>query len=103
LTIDPRFTRQVRLAEVGALGQERLSRAAVCPLAGAARTEVDARYLRGAGVTVVEGEGLPLAPEPAWIVSLHPAAREVAAGAYGALTVLRSVLDETPHPRVFAR
>jgi len=98
LTSDPRFTRQVRLAEVGEAGQARLIAAEARVHAGGAAGEVEARYLRGAGLSVAgEATGAPVA---AWLEELTPEARVVAAGAYAALTVVRAVLNGTPNPRV---
>jgi hypothetical protein len=107
VTSDPRFTRQTRLAEVGEEGQARLGKVAVCVAASDAGRDtgaaVLARYLRGAGVLLVTAPAGEDAAPPLWLVSLHPAAREVAVGAYTALGVIRAVLDGAPHPRVQPR
>jgi hypothetical protein len=93
----------VRLAEVGDLGQGRLG-AALVRLAGkGTEAAVEARYLRGAGVGIEEvaRDAVHVPPaRPAAFETLHPAAREVALGAYAALDAIRAVLSGTPHPRV---
>jgi len=99
---DPRFTRQTRLAEVGDDGQSRLSDVMVRVESKGARAEVETRYLRGAGVTALAAPGGD-SPDPPWLASLHPAARDVAAGAHGALVVIRAILEGSPHPRVMPR
>jgi hypothetical protein len=87
-----RYTRQVRLDEVGELGQARLSAATLTldtsRLAGA----ISERYLTGAGVAVVAGQGTFVPPEPSWLADLEPAAGEVAAGALQALAFIKAVL-----------
>jgi hypothetical protein len=88
-----RFTRQVRLAEVGAVGQARLE-ATVAHLAspdvGCARA-VETTYLEGAGVKVATPpSGSSLSAD--WLEELHPSAREVATGAYAALMTMRRAL-----------
>jgi hypothetical protein len=103
LTAELRFTRQVRLAEVGEEGQSRLASAVVRVAGEGLASAVEARYLRGAGVRVERGGAEPAAePPPTWLSSLAPSARAVAAGAYAALTVVRAVVAGEPHPRVTA-
>jgi hypothetical protein len=111
VTSDPRFTRQTRLAEVGEEGQARLGAVAVRVATNDAGSDagsdagaaVLARYLRRAGVLVVAAPASEDAAPPPWLMSLHPAAREVAIGAHAALGVIRAVLDGAPHPRVQPR
>jgi hypothetical protein len=101
LTAGPRFTRQVRLAEVGEEGQARLEGALVRVEGDGLAGRVEARYLRGAGVGVVGSDPTIVpADAPAWLTSLTPAARDVASGAYAALDVIRAVLADASHPRV---
>jgi hypothetical protein len=101
-----RFTRQIRLAEVGEGGQAKLSAASV-----ALRTEgfargVEEAYLRGAGVGVAgkgscyrgQDPGLGECDLGRWTSGAdalglrHAAAREVAEGAYAALLAMREAL-----------
>jgi hypothetical protein len=102
-----RFTRQVRLAEVGEEGQAKLESAVVTVCGDGTPQRVEARYLRGAGLVVVVDARAAVAERsdavPAWLADLSPAARDVAAGAHAALDVVRSVLAGTPHPCVKAR
>ncbi len=88
-----RFTRQIRLAEVGALGQARLE-ATVAQLAapeGGCARAVEATYLERAGVKVKnEPSAIPSSTE--WLEALAPAAREVGSGAYAALMTMRRAL-----------
>jgi hypothetical protein len=109
----PRHTRQSRLAEVGARGQERIRQACVeVPFEGFAG-EIAARYLAGAGVgalrvrdpslaaaardidPAVNVEVAPaLAARGGWDPELqHHAARELARGARWALDVLRGAVE----------
>jgi hypothetical protein len=88
-----RFTRQVRLAEVGAAGQARLE-ATVAHLASAdvgCAHAVERAYLERAGVTVSPSPSLP-ALSTEWLEELAPSAREVATGAYAALMTMRRAL-----------
>ncbi len=104
MTTDARFTRQARLVEVGESGQARLAGASVHVAGDGAKADVEARYLRGAGVRVVLAGRRACDdlsdPEPPWMDGLTPAAREVASGAYGALIAIRAVLSGAAHPRV---
>ncbi len=95
---DARYTRQVRLADVGQAGQERL-RGAVVRVGSSAASEVEARYLRGAGLAVEPGD-VRDETAPTWLKALVPGAREVGEGAFAALNVMKSVLAAEPHPRV---
>lgn len=86
-----RYTRQVRLPEIGEAGQGRLLAAevrlaATTPFA----REVEARYLRAAGITAITEGGAPV--DAAALTLRHPAAVEVGEGAYAALTALRRAL-----------
>lgn len=94
-----RFSRQIRLAEVGELGQARLAKAVV-PLAreGFAR-EVEAAYLRAAGVGVREepspgASGAGDCPTSIDLGLRHRASQEVADGAWAALVEVRRILLE---------
>jgi hypothetical protein len=85
-----RFSRQQRLAEVGDVGQARLARA-VLPVPTADGADVQRAYLEGAGASV----RTDLSQGPAFV---HASAlrfdetRAVAAGAWRALTQIRTVL-----------
>ncbi|AUX24659.1 thiamine biosynthesis protein ThiF [Sorangium cellulosum] len=93
--IDPRYLRQVLLAEIGPEGQARLGAATARVLGeGAAPLahEVAARYARGAGFgALAEGAIDVDALAPADLVRA-PAARAVLAGARAALAELRAAL-----------
>ena len=88
---DARYTRQVRLAEIGERGQARLEAAEVC-----VGDDAIARiYLRAAGVRVAS-RGEPIAVEPGALDALglrHPAARAVGEGALRALVAMRRILE----------
>lgn len=111
-----RFTRQIRLAEVGEAGQAKLTAARIEPRTqGFART-VEAMYLRAAGVggegvapregaegeaTVAragaEGDAAAArtggaGASPRGLGLQHAAPREVAEGAYAALVAMRRIL-----------
>lgn len=87
-----RFTRQIRLAEVGEAGQARLASARVRLATSGEARAIEERYLRAAGVGLAE----PPAAEPAFAApSLgirHPAAQVVADGAFAALVAMRAAL-----------
>ena len=108
-----RHTRQIRLTDVGARGQERIARAEVAIPGSGLSAEVAARYLAGAGIgaLTVEDERIAAAaravdaavvvriaptanpdeiPAPAQLED--PAARELAAGSLFALAALREAL-----------
>ena len=87
--------------EVGAAGQARLAAARVRTVEGPAG-RIEARYLRGAGLSVEGGLAAPSEGAAAWATALRPGASEVAAGALAALSVVRAVLDGRAHPRVSA-
>ncbi|MGO8992918.1 MAG: hypothetical protein ACLQVI_06295 [Polyangiaceae bacterium] len=100
MTAALRFTRQVRLAEVGEEGQARLTCVAVRVAHDGLAGDVEARYLVGAGARVAVPLGGTVEPLPSWLASLSPVAREVASGAYAALSAVRATLSGEPHPRV---
>jgi hypothetical protein len=84
-----RFTRQVRLAEVGEAGQARLAGATIELRTRGEAAEIERRYLEAAGVgRVVERseDGEPALP----FEVRDDAAREVARGAHAALASLRA-------------
>lgn len=88
---DDRFSRQRRLPEVGEIGQARLL-AAELALPRGAGADVERAYLEGAGSRVVPSPAAaaPFAHADAF---RHPAARDVAAGAWRALRQIRRVLE----------
>jgi len=110
----PRHARQGTLAEVGERGQARVGGSTATVLGSGASAAVEARYLAGAGVgtLVVATDSIareardldssvavrvdrslaPPPPPPPWAEGMHPAAREVAVGAYRALLLLRRTL-----------
>lgn len=87
-----RYTRQIRLAEVGELGQQRIESASASVL-GLDGADIEIRYLRGAGLLNVVHEPsaapLPFAHESYFRFA---ASRRVAAGAWRALGALRRTL-----------
>lgn len=89
-----RFTRQTRLAEIGERGQARLS-AAIVPITTAGfAADIEARYLRGAGVILATTEGATRSRPPAVDLEIENAeAREVAEGALAALVALKGILE----------
>jgi adenylyltransferase/sulfurtransferase len=92
-----RYARQILLAEIGPLGQERLlaARAAVAPPGGPSTPlahEIATRYAERAGFgSVVPGsiDHETLAPDEA---VRHPAAKAVLAGSRAVLAAMRRVL-----------
>jgi hypothetical protein len=110
-----RHSRQIRLAEVGDAGQRRLEEGTCTVRGGGLAAQIEARYLVGAGVgrlVVSDAEVarcaravdasvdvVILAPtstpipttDPEWASSLSVPARDVALGAYRALSSLRRV------------
>ncbi|WP_394830882.1 hypothetical protein LVJ94_30680 [Pendulispora rubella] len=108
-----RYTRQVRLADVGPSGQERLGGLHAHVIGDDLAARVEALYLAGAGASVeVEHEAIAAAaralnPEIDVTVggtetgtgmgvgTLGEGARDVAAGAMRALLKLRAALEET--------
>ena len=95
-SVGVRYTRQVRLAEVGEEGQRRLAEATVRPRCCGVAGEIEARYLVAAGVGALGDADLAVAggagegtPQP--FAELDPGAREFALGAAAALASLREV------------
>lgn len=88
---DPRFCRQVRLADVGEPGQARLCAAepAVGPSPGAA---VQRSYLARAGVRRVTSSTTPPPPFAHAQHFRHESCRDVALGAWLALGQIREIL-----------
>lgn len=101
-----RYTRQIRLAEIGARGQEALLAARVAPAGEGESARVEAEYLRRAGVGVASDHESTGAEADASAASRRrvaraalealgvqsPGPRDVAEGALLALEALRSVL-----------
>lgn len=89
-----RFTRHTRLAEIGENGQARLS-ASLVPLATTDFAgEMEARYLRGAGVMIATTANAARQRRPAVDLGIENAeAREVAEGALAALVALKAILE----------
>jgi hypothetical protein len=92
VTIDrARHGRQIRLREIGEAGQARLAAASV-PLRGRGfAREIEATYLRLAGVGQIEEGGSRAQPAPT-LGLRSEAAREVGEGALAALAAIRTVL-----------
>jgi hypothetical protein len=87
-----RYTRQVRLAEVGEEGQERLADATIELRTREGAAAIERRYLEAAGAgRVVQGKGEHTLPFDV----RDEAAREVALGAHAALASLRAVWLKT--------
>lgn len=93
-----RFTRQIRLKDVGEAGQAKLLAASFAPrTTGFART-IEETYLRAAGVGVDPSTRGAAAAENVLTRGApdlglrHAAARDVADGAYAALVAMRAVL-----------
>jgi hypothetical protein len=93
-----RYSRQIRLPEVGEAGQERIRRC-VAEVRGRDGALVELSYLERAGVGAAE---LTLFPEPVPFAHAaafrFDAARRVGAGAWRALGTLKRAL-ELPDPR----
>ncbi|WP_434041945.1 MULTISPECIES: hypothetical protein [Sorangium] len=93
---DPRYLRQVLLAEIGPEGQAKLGAATARVLGGGGAPplahEVAERYARGAGFGALAAGAIDLAAlAPADLVT-SPAARAVLAGARAALAEMRAAL-----------
>lgn len=89
-----RYTRQIRLADVGEAGQARLSAAEVALVTTGFARSIEERYVRGAGMhvrTEARQRGGP-APEVTMLGLRHGPAREVAEGALSALVAFRAAL-----------
>jgi hypothetical protein len=114
-----RYTRQVRLAEVGEAGQARLRESELAVRGGGVAGAIEARYLAGAGVgslrvrdalqeeaaRAVDGDvrvrvddraGALEERSPLDALRMDPAAYDVAIGAWRALDALREVLGVKP-------
>lgn len=93
-----RYSRQTRLREVGAEGQERLCAAAVRLGSSGAVRAVEERYVRAAGMHVddarptVDPARVDREADPAPLGLRHAPAREVGEGALRALVAIRAVL-----------
>ena len=84
-----RYTRQIRLPEIGEAGQARLAAAKVALSAKDEDTQaLELGYLQAAGVTVVEGER-DLAVDVEALGLKDPAARAVGEGALRALVAIK--------------
>lgn len=91
---DERFSRQLRLAEVGEPGQARLCAAE--PAVGTSNAAtIERSYLLRAGVRRVSEAGAPLAPPPFVHAEhfRHEHCRDVAEGAWRALGQIRAILS----------
>ncbi|MBX3230241.1 MAG: hypothetical protein KIT84_24585 [Labilithrix sp.] len=87
-----RYGRQVRLADVGAAGQARIEATRTGLATHGFARAIEERYLRAAGAQVEDAPAAAAIPD---LGLRHDAARDVAAGAYAALLVLRrAVRDE---------
>jgi hypothetical protein len=87
-----RFTRQIRLPEIGEAGQARLAAAKVALSARDADAQaIELGYLAAAGVTVIEGER-SLDVDVGALGLTDPAARAVAEGALRALVTMKDIL-----------
>ncbi|HVH46580.1 MAG TPA: hypothetical protein VM925_29770 [Labilithrix sp.] len=87
-----RYTRQMRLAEIGEAGQAKLCAASVELGSGGFAKTVEERYARGAGMSVAAPGGGRSAVAVDALGLRHDAAREVAEGALSALVSFRAVL-----------
>ena len=83
-----KYQRQMRLAEIGAAGQEKLAAADVAVARGFAGW-VAARYLEGAGVRTHAGD---FDAADTRFDDLDPAAREVALGAHAAAVAILAIV-----------
>jgi hypothetical protein len=119
-----RYSRQVRLVEIGLEGQRRIASSAHVVRGNELAARVEARYLVGAGVGAIAVENEPVAAaarevdasaqvrvrdpdrepdldadrDPLWACDLALPARSVALGAYRALRALRAVALSTREP-----
>jgi molybdopterin/thiamine biosynthesis adenylyltransferase len=85
-----KFARQVRLAEIGAAGQEKIAAAEVVVARGFAGS-IEARYLAAAGVGKIAQGDYELADSR--FDELDPAAREIALGARAAARALLEIVE----------
>lgn len=110
-----RFDRQVRLAEIGAAGQARISGGLISIGLDGPATDIAARYLAGAGVRGVRVRDIafangaralmpgirievePALPDDAEALAFDirdPTCRDICRGAHAALRALRAALKE---------
>ena len=86
------LTRQIRLAEVGAEGQARLSRATLC-VGGSDGSLAEFVYLHRAGIERLSLQpNLPAVAFEHAALFRHPSTRRLGAGAWRALRQIRDVL-----------
>jgi hypothetical protein len=86
------LTRQIRLAEVGAEGQARLSRATLC-VGGSDGSLAEFVYLHRAGIERLSLQpNLPAVTFEHAALFRHPSTRRLGAGAWRALRQIRNVL-----------
>jgi hypothetical protein len=87
------LTRQIRLSEVGAAGQARLS-AATLEVRGADGSLIECLYLHRAGIErIAIRPNLPPKPFRHGALFRHSGTRRLAAGAWRAVTQIRTILD----------
>ncbi len=92
-TDDPaRYSRQARLAEIGAAGQTRLAESEVKLSRTGVAGDVEERYLLAAGVGQVVGSESASAPAPSTFGIEDCAALDVAQGAHAALIAIRAIV-----------
>lgn len=89
---DPRFSRQVRLADVGETGQARLC-AAEPPVGASGGASIQTSYLLRAGVRRVTPSAAAPPPFPHSEHFQHQNCRNVAFGAWLALRQIREILS----------
>lgn len=90
-----RYTRQIRLADVGMAGQAKLSAAEVSLRTTGFARAVEERYVRGAGMRVRTEDAQAREGRVTELTALglrHAPAREVAEGAVSALLAFRAAL-----------
>src|SRR5437870_3927899 len=89
-----RYTRQIRLPEIGEAGQERLTAAKVSLSAKDEDAQaLELGYLQAAGITVVDGDrDLPVASHVDALGLKDPAARAVGEGALRALVAIKEIV-----------
>ena len=84
-----RYTRQIRLAEVGVTGQARLEEAEIELRSTGEAGRVESFYLEAAGARCVRAKSADEAEHVLPVLVRDSAAREVARGAHAALFALR--------------
>jgi molybdopterin/thiamine biosynthesis adenylyltransferase len=87
---DARYVRQVILPEIGEAGQARLASASV-RVGGGTSGEIEAAYLRAAGVGSIERGDADDSDAPAFGIT-DASARDVALGAWRALRTMRAIV-----------